>query len=123
MKKPFKDNNLLISKLENEDEKKRSFKNIPRINNISSIINNIFFYLFLVLSVLLFVSLIIYFRFNSNNLQELSYVNDLHKLKAYIKSVKINKDFNSKIKNETPSYSKELKYNKFLILIRYRWLY
>lgn len=81
MKKENK-NNPNNKKFDNLDETPGNVK----LNNESSSFTNIFLYIFLILTIVLSMTLYLYYRLNSNILKELSYVSDVHKIKAFIKS-------------------------------------
>ncbi len=100
-------NQLLYKKLEKGEQTNKS--NLVRKNlaNLNSPINNLFLYIFLVITICLTTTLYLFYRFNSNNTDELYFVSDVHKLKAYINSAQFieEKDIQS-IDKETYLQSK-----------------
>lgn len=79
-------NNPIITRLGKGEKRKCNLTCKKISEDAYSPINNLFLYIFLVLCICLTASLYLFYRFNANNIEELLYVNDVHKLKAYIKS-------------------------------------
>lgn len=95
-------NYTIYKKLEKGEQTNKTDLAKKKLESLNYPINNFFLYIFLVLSICLTTTLYLYYRFNSNNLDELYYVSDVHKLKAYIKSAQFieEKETNEK-KNES----------------------
>jgi hypothetical protein len=86
------ENNLQLNKNNNhkkieKGEKSSKSTKFKEKNNYQSYMDRIFLYLFLMFTVLLTISLYMYYKFNSDVGEELSFMKDIHKLKANLKEV------------------------------------
>ena len=77
--------NQIYKKIEKGEQTNKNFLARKKLESLNSPINNLFLYIFLVLAICLTTTLYLFYRFNSNNTDELYYQSDVHRLKAYIK--------------------------------------
>jgi len=102
-------NDQIYKKLEKGEQINKNNLAKKKLDNLNSPINNFFLYIFLVLVICLTTTLYLFYRFNSNNTDELYYVSDVHKLKAYVKSAQFIEEKDSK----TNSIDSKLKKNLY----------
>lgn len=100
-------NNHIYKKIEKGESTNKNNIAKMKLENLNSPINNLFLYIFLVLSICLTTTLYLYYRFNSNVTDELLLISDVHKLKAFVKSAQFIEE------NQINIYSKN-KLNKEL---------
>jgi len=102
----YQENNNNYKKIEKGEQTNNNNLTKKKLENLNSPLNNLFLYIFLVLTICLTTTLYLLYRFNSGVTDELLYVSDVHKLKAYIKSAQfidekdINNNFNSNLQQE-----------------------
>jgi hypothetical protein len=101
-------NNQIYKKLEKGEQTNKNNLAKKKLDNLNSPINNFFLYIFLVLVICLTTTLYLFYRFNSNNTDELYYVSDVHKLKAYMKSAQFIEEKDSKTNSIDSKLQKNL---------------